>query len=152
VFNYAKCHYEDMPEITVYINCDTRLAINLSVFDLGEDDEFIFVIKNYNYIDSAPVFLFRARKTDLDDNGEVIFKITPEASKSLKPGAFYNFAVRVNAFNDKEETEYKKITGNGKVLIEYGAQDLDLETGDTDVNTEIIGVRFELTDNIDEEI
>jgi hypothetical protein len=35
-----------MPDITVYMNCDTRLAINLSMFNLGENDEFIFAIKN----------------------------------------------------------------------------------------------------------
>ena len=42
-----------MPEITVYMNCDTRLAINLSVFDLGDNDEFIFAIKNYDYIEDV---------------------------------------------------------------------------------------------------
>ena len=96
-----------MPEITVYMNCDTRLAINLRMFDLGENDEFIFAIKNYSYIDSAYVFLFRARKDDIDENGEVIFKITPAASKHLKPGAFYNFAVLMDAFDPKKETECK---------------------------------------------
>ena len=34
-----------VPEITVYMNCDTRLAINLRMFNLGENDEFIFVVK-----------------------------------------------------------------------------------------------------------
>ena len=38
-----------MPEITVYMNCDTRLAINLRMFDLSDNDEFIFAIKNYDY-------------------------------------------------------------------------------------------------------
>ena len=37
-----------MPEITVYMNCDTRLAINLRMFDLSDKDEFIFAIKNKN--------------------------------------------------------------------------------------------------------
>ena len=87
-----------LPDITVYMNCDTRLAINLSMFDLGDNDEFIFAIKNYDYIDSAYVFLFRARKTDINEQGEVIFKITPRASKRLKPGAFYNFALLANAY------------------------------------------------------
>ena len=27
-----------MPDITVYMNCDTRLAINLSMFELSEYD------------------------------------------------------------------------------------------------------------------
>ena len=151
MFNYSKKHFADMPDITVYMNCDTRLAINLGVFGLGEYDEFIFAIKNYNYIDSASVFLFRATKDDLDDKGEVVFKITPEASKNLKPGAFYNFAIRVNAFNDEEETEYKKITGNGKVLIEYGAQDLEVSPEDSTIANEIIGIRLELINNKDEE-
>jgi hypothetical protein len=115
-----------MPDITVYMNCDTRLAINLSLFELNDCDEFIFTIKNFNYIDSSYVFLFRARKDDMDENGEVIFSIDPDVSKKIKPGAFYNFALLINAFNPSELTEYKKLTKNGKVNIEYGAQDLAL--------------------------
>ena len=135
-----------MPDITVYMNCDTRLAINLRMFDLGENDEFIFAIKNYNYIDSNSVFLFRARKDDIDENGEVIFKITPEASKNLKPGAFYNFAILVDAFDIKKETEYKKLTDNGNINIEYGAQDLALSAEtDVPIYNEIIGMRLEPT-------
>ena len=113
-----------MPEITVYMNCDTRLAINLRMFDLGDNDEFIFAIKNYDYIDSGYVYLYRARKSDIDKNGEVIFKIAPEVSKQLKPGAFYNFSIMANAFDLRTPTEYKKLTENGSIYIEYGAQDL----------------------------
>lgn len=139
-----------MPEITVYMNCDTRLAINLRMFDLGENDEFIFAIKNYSYIDSPYVFLFRARKDDIDENGEVIFKITPAASKHLKPGAFYNFAVLMDAFDPKKETEYKKLTDNGNINIEYGAQDLTIEPeqDEKDFACSIVGVRLELLDAI----
>lgn len=115
-----------MPEITIYMNCDTRLAINLRMFDLNEHDEFIFTIKNYNYIDSSYVFLFRARKADMDERGEVIFNIDPDISKTIKPGAFYNFSLLVNAYNKYEPTEYKKLTENGKIKIEYGAHDLAL--------------------------
>jgi hypothetical protein len=131
-----------MPALKVYINCDTRFAINLRAFDLGENDEFIFVIKNYNYIDSTAVFTFRASKKDEDSNGEVLFKITPEASKNLKPGAFYNFSVLINAFDDSKETEYRKLTDNGKILIEYGAQDLELKSETNSMN-DIVGIRLE---------
>ena len=127
MFGYCFDYTALMPEITVYMNCDTRLAINLRVFDLGDDDEFIFAIKNYNYVDSPYKFLFRAQKADMDANGEVIFKITPEESKNIKPGAFYNFSVLRNAFNADEELEYKKLTSNGNIHIEYGAQDLGIE-------------------------
>jgi hypothetical protein len=96
------------------------------VFGLGEHDEFIFTIKNYDYIDSSYVFLFRARVSDIDDNGEVIFKIDPDVSKSIKPGAFYNFALLANAYDKYKPTEYKKLTENGRINIEYGAQDLAL--------------------------
>ena len=113
-----------MPEITIYMNCDTRLAINLRMFDLGDKDEFIFAIKNYSYIDSGYVYLYRARKSDIDENGEIIFKITPETSKRLKPGAFYNFSILANAFDLRTPTEYKKLTDNGAIHIEYGAQDI----------------------------
>lgn len=115
-----------MPDITVYMNCDTRLAINLSMFELGDYDEFIFVIKNFNYVDSSYVFMFRATNADKDENGEVIFNIDPDASKNIKPGAFYNFALLENALDPSKITEYRKLTENGKVNIEYGAQDLAL--------------------------
>lgn len=153
MLSYSTNYLATMPDITVYMNCDTRLAINLRMFNLGENDEFIFAIKNYSYIDSPYVFLFRAKKDDIDENGEVIFKITPEASKQLKPGAFYNFAMLVDAFDPKKETEYKKLTDNGNIQIEYGAQDLMITpdhegSGKPDFSGSIVGVRLELLDEI----
>ena len=148
MFSYCTDYTATMPDIVVYINCDTRLAINLRMFNLGENDEFIFAIKNYSYIDSPYVFLFRARKSDIDkDTGEVIFKIPPTASKHLKPGAFYNFAVLLNAFDPRKETEYKKLTGNGNIILEYGAQDLLVHDDAGVPDGEIIGMRLELTDD-----
>ena len=133
-----------MPEITVYMNCDTRLAINLRMFDLSDNDEFIFAIKNYNYIDSGYVYLFRARKKDIDKNGEVIFKITPEVSKRIKPGAFYNFSILANAFDLRAPTEYKKLTDNGAIHIEYGAQDILVKPAEGEVGYDnITGIRLE---------
>lgn len=150
--SYCTNYLTTMPEITVYMNCDTRLAINLRLFNLDENDEFIFAIKNYDYIDSPYVFLFRARKSDIDKNGEVIFKITPEASKHLKPGAFYNFAVLLNAFDPKRETDYKKLTDNGSIRIEYGAQDLtvkpDFKPGEEPFISTVLGMRLELLDEV----
>ena len=124
--SYCTDYLATMPDITVYMNCDTRLAINLSRFNLNEYDEFIFAIKNHGHIDSPCAFLFRARKSDMDENGEVIFKIDPDASKTIKPGAFYNFSLLVNAFDRYKLTEYKKLTDNGNIIIEYGAHDLAL--------------------------
>lgn len=149
--SYCTDYLATLPDITVYINCDTRLAINLRAFGLGDNDEFIFAIKNYDYIDSPYVFLFRARKSDLDENGEVIFKIPPADSKYLKPGAFYNFAVLLNVFDYNKETEYRKLTDNGKVILKYGAQDLLLHSEiENSVNAhtkyEILGARLELLD------
>jgi hypothetical protein len=140
-----------MPEITVYMNCDTCLAINLRMFSLSNNDELIFIIKNYNYIDSPYAFMFRAKNTDMNENGEVIFKITPAISKRLKPGAFYNFAVLLNAFDKRQETEYKKLTDNGNILLEYGAQDLLLgqEVIEEESNFEVISVRLEPTNSVD---
>lgn len=146
MLSYCTNYLATMPDITIYMNCDTRLAINLRMFDLGENDEFIFAIKNYSYIDSPYVFLFRARKSDIDENGEVLFKITPAASKQLKPGAFYNFAILADAFDPKKETEYKKLTDNGNINIEYGAQDLEIKTEFTSNKFEVLGVRLELLD------
>jgi hypothetical protein len=133
-----------MPDITVYINCDTRLAVNLRMFDLGDNDEFVFAIKNYNHINSPYVYLFKARKTDIDENGEVLFKIAPEVSRQIKPGAFYNFSVLLNAYDPKKETEYKKLTDNGNIRLEYGAQDLQTKPSSNDPKGEIVSVRFEL--------
>ncbi len=133
-----------MPEITVYMNCDTRLAINLRMFDLSDKDEFIFAIKNYDYIDSGYVYLYRARTKDIDKNGEVIFKITPEVSKHIKPGAFYNFSILANAFDLRAPTEYKKLTDNGAIHIEYGAQDIMVKPAEGEVGfDDITGIRLE---------
>ena len=114
----------DVPDITVHANCDTCLAINLGLFNIGEYDEFVFVIKNYDYTESSYAFMFRANKADIDEHGEIFFNIDPDSSKNIKPSAFYTFAVLVNALNYNEPTEYKKLTKNGKVIVEYGAQDL----------------------------
>jgi hypothetical protein len=120
------------------------------MFNLGENDEFIFVIKNYNHINSPYVFMHRARKADIDENGEILFKIPPEASRYIKPGAFYNFSVLMNAFDPKSETEYKKLTDNGSIQLEYGAHDLTIKP---DIEAEagfgtILGIRLELLDEI----
>lgn len=132
-----------MPEITIYMNCDTRLAINLRMFDLSDKDEFIFAIKNYNYIDSGYVYLYRARTSDIDANGEIIFKISPEVSKRIKPGAFYNFSVLSNAFDLRTPTEYKKLTDNGAINIEYGAQDILVKPAEGEAGYDVDGVRLE---------
>ena len=146
MFSYCTDYTATMPEITVYMNCDTRLAINLSLFNLDANDEFIFVIKNYSYIESSYVFLYRARATDVDENGEIFIRIPPATSKLVKPGAFYNFAVMKNAFNSKEATEYKKLTDNGSIRIEYGAQDFSLKGSEAEAESEVIGVRLEPID------
>ena len=138
-----------MPEITVYMNCDTRLAINLNMFHLGKNDEFIFVIKNYNYIESSYVFLYRAKASDIDVNGEIFLRIPPATSKHIKPGAFYNFAVMKNAFDRSQPTEYKKLTDNGKINIEYGAQDFTIKDESLE-ESEVIGVRLEPIDDASE--
>ena len=147
MLSYCTDYTASMPDITVYMNCDTRLAINLRLLNLADTDELIFTIKNYNYVDSPYAFMFRARNANMDQNGEVIFTIPPAVSKRLKPGAFYNLTVLLNAFDTKQETEYRKLTDNGNIIIEYGAQDLLLEQEilDDDPYYEIISVRIEPT-------
>ena len=140
-----------MPDITIYMNCDTRLAINLSMFKLSEYDELIFTIKNFSYIDSSYVFMYRARKSDMNKHGEVIFNIDPDISKNIKPGAFYNFTLLVNAFNPTIPTEYKKLTDNGKIIIEYGAHNFDVPEPEAPNPpfSEILAARLEETDKVD---
>lgn len=147
MLSYCTNYLATIPDLTVYMNCDTRLAVNLRTFDFGENDEFIFVIKNYDYIDSPYVFLFRARKDDMDENGEVLFKITPAISRRIKPGAFYNFSILADAFNPKKETVYKKLTDNGNIILEYGAQDIAIKTELSVPGTEIVSARLELMAN-----
>ena len=113
-----------LPDLTVFMNCDTRLAVNLHELDLDDCDEFIFALKNYTYIGSPCIFLFRARNTDMDENGEVIFKIPPSIAKNLKAKSVYNFSVLVNAFDTTKEIEYRKLSEDGKIIIDYGAQNL----------------------------
>ena len=144
MLSYTTNYLATMPEITVYMNCDTRLAINLRLFELGDNDEFIFVIKNYDYIDSPCVFLHRARKSDIDERGEILFKIAPEISRQIKPGAFYNFSMLINAFNPESGIEYKKLTENGAIRIDYGAHDLKSDSGADDLSEyEFAGIRLE---------
>lgn len=148
MLSYCTNYLAKMPDITVYMNCDTRLAINLSIFDLNEHDEFIFAIKNYSYTESSYAYLFRARRSDMNEHGEVIFNIDPDESKHIKQGAFYNFALLINAFDPHKITEYRKLTENGKVVIEYGAQDLALPAPDAP-NTpfsDILSARLELSE------
>lgn len=147
MLGYCTNYLATMPEITVYINCDTRLAINLRMFELGDNDEFIFAIKNYSYIDSPYVYMFRARKSDIDENGEVIFKITPATSKNIKPGAFYNFSVLTNAYDLRKDTEYKKLTENGAIKLEYGAQDLVIKNELTEQGYKAVKMRLERIDD-----
>ena len=142
MFSYCTDYTATMPDITVYMNCDTRFAINVGAFGLGKNDEFIFVIKNYSYIESSYVFIHRCTIADADENGEIFIRIPPATSKHLKPGAFYNFSVMKNAFNRSEPTEYKKLTDNGRVLIEYGAQDFMVQTEGIEQESEIISVRL----------
>ena len=137
-----------VPTIVVHANCDTCLAIKLNAFKLSDYDEFIFAIKNYDYIDSSCVFLYRARKADMDENGEIIFNIDPDVSKRIKPGAFYNMALLVNAFNYNEPSEYVKLTENGAVTIEYGTHDLALESQEASASlfNEILAARVEIAE------
>jgi hypothetical protein len=120
------------------------------MFELSEHDEFIFTIKNFSYIDSSYVFLYRARKADMDKNGEVIFSIDRDTSKKIKPGAFYTFSLLVNAFNPNELTEHRKLTENGKVNIEYGAQDLALPEPEepASIFSDILAARLEPTNEL----
>ena len=88
----------------------------------------------------------------MDANGEVIFNIDPDASKAIKPGAFYNFALLVNAYNPNELTEYKKLTENGKVILEYGAHDLALPEPEEPISpfSDILAARLEPTTAVSE--
>lgn len=136
-----------IPDISVFINCDTVLAINLKALELGPYDEFIFTIKNFDYAKAPYVFLFRARLSDADKNGEVIFRIPYLTSLQLKQDAFYNMSVITNAFDPKKPSIYTGITDNGKILLRYGLPDLTTKfTIDGCDEYEIVSTRLELVD------
>lgn len=143
MFSYCTNSLIAVPEMAVYMNCDTVLAINLRMFDIGENDEFIFTIKNYDYIDSPCIFMQKFRTSDINVNGEVLFKIPSEVSKQIKPSAFYNFALMVNAFDLREPAIYKKLTENGAIHVKYGAQDVLTKPGVGEESYDIISVRLE---------
>ena len=124
MLSYCSNYLTALPDIVVYMNCDTCLAVNLDMFDICDYDEFVFTIKNYDYADSSYIFRYKARKKDMDENGEVIFSIDPDTSKKIKPGAFYTVAILENANDHSKLTSCKKPARDGKVIIEYGAQDL----------------------------
>lgn len=139
-----------VPDITVHLNCDTCLAINLRALSLNDNDEFIFTIKNYDYLDSFYVFMFKARNTDINpETGEVVFKIPAITSKMLKPGAFYTFAVLADAYDLRLPTMYKVLSKKGNILIKYGAQDVLVKTDTGYENTEdIVAARLVTLDTI----
>lgn len=144
MFNYGTNYVTEVPDISIYINCDTIIAVNLQLLNLDEFDEFIFTLKNYDYIDAPHIFTFRARKADADNKGEVVFKIPQRTSRHLKPGAFYTMTVLANAFDTKNETIYTSLTEKGNINLIYGMQDLVLKP-DEDIlsDYDIISMRLE---------
>ena len=147
VQSYQTNYSTTAQDLTVHMNCDTVLAVNLRALELGTNDEFIFVIKNYDYINSPYVYIFRAKSSDMNRDGEVIFKIPSSASKHIKPGAFYVMAVLADAFDTKRETIYKKLVENGKIIVDYGAHDLIVSDIDGIDDYDIISMRLELVDD-----
>ncbi len=147
--SYQTNYSAAVPDIVVHMNCDTILAVNLRALELGTNDEFIFVIKNYDYTNSPYVYIFRARCSDMNRDGEAIFKIPASAIKRLKHNAFYTMAVLIDAFDTKRETIYKKLTDNGKLIIDYGAQDLIVSDIDGIDEYEIVSMELKPVDDID---
>lgn len=144
MLNYCTNYTTNMPDIPVYINCDTIIAINLKVLNLSDFDEVVFIVKNYDYIDAPYVFIFKARRADADENGEVVFKIPQRASRRLKHGAFYTISVFTNAFDTKNETIYTSLAEKGNIILKYGRQDLVLTTDEDIISDyEIISMRLE---------
>ena len=131
-----------MPEVTINMNCNNYFEIDMQLFNLRDEDELIFAIKNYSYTASDYVYLYRARTSDIK-NGKIVIKISPEATKRIKPGAFYNFAILENAFNPRAATEYRKLSDNGPLVIEYGAQDIMVKPTSDEADYEIEKVTFE---------
>lgn len=142
-------NYFTLPDIQININCDTIFAINLRAFNLSDKDELIFAIKNYNYVDSDYVFLLRASNYDMDENGEVLFKIPSKISQQLHYGSFYTFGIMVNALDVQAESYYLNINDSvpGRIILKYGIQSLLLKSDLADLDYEVTDVRLELIDD-----
>lgn len=143
MLSYQTNYSANVPDITVHMNCDTILAVNLRALELGTNDEFIFVIKNYDYINSSYVYIFRAKCSDMNRDGEVIFKIPSTTSKHLKPNAFYTMTVLIDALDNKRETIHQKLVDNGKIIIDYGAHDMIVPDIDGVNDYDITSMRLE---------
>ena len=83
----------------------------------------------------------------LNENGEVIFNIDPDASKKIKQGATYSCAMLVNATSYNEPSEYVKLTESGKVRLEFGTYDLALAVPEEPQSSfrEVLAARIEPT-------
>lgn len=141
--NYTTNYLATAPDINISANCDTILAINTGTFEISKDDEIIFVIKNYNFNDSPYIFMFRATKKDINDRNEILFKVPTNCARQVKPGAFYTFMKLTNAFNIRREADYLKLTDNGRIIVDYGAQSFLTPTDTTEPGFEVVSARLE---------
>ena len=112
-----------VPDITVYVNCNTHFAINVKHFNLTDEETLVFAIKNYDYIGAPTIFTSEIVKDDENAKGECVIKIPPEVSRKIIPGAFYTF-VLVSTDTESGESIYTKLTKNGNINLDYGAPDL----------------------------
>ena len=125
MFNCYKNYSNKMPKITIYANCDTALTLNLGCFSFAPQEQLIFVIKNHDYIDAPVEFLYtitpdpKEVNSTYDKNVSVI--VPKESANKIKNGAIYTFMIK------NGDGQYSKLTSNGIVRVEYGAQGLGLE-------------------------
>ena len=110
----------ELPKITIYANCDNTLTINLGCFSFAPREQLIFVIKNHDYIGAPVEFSETIIPSELNTEKNISILIPKEATNSIKNGAIYTFMLK------KADAQYSKLTSNGLVQVEYGAQDFEL--------------------------
>ena len=121
MFNCYKNYSNKMPKITIYANCDTALTLNLGCFSFAPQEQLIFVIKNHDYIDAPVEFLDTIIPEELNSDKNISIVVPKESANKIKNGAIYTFMIK------NGDGQYSKLTSNGIVRVEYGAQGLGLE-------------------------
>ena len=121
MFNCYKNYSNKMPKITIYANCDTALTLNLGCFSFAPQEQLIFVIKNHDYVDAPVEFLDTIIPSELNSDKNISIMVPKEYANKIKNGAIYTFMIK------NSDGQCSKLTPNGIVRIEYGAQSLDLK-------------------------
>ena len=142
MYKHFMSRSDDLPIVQLSVNCDTILAINTAEFNIQQNDELIFTIKNYDYIGAPAIFLKRICATEINSADEALFKVPPDIVQHIKPCAFWNISVLRNVYDAEKPTQHMRLTGNGRVTIAYGAPYLDTQSQPFEPDEDTAGIHL----------